>query len=142
MIRQFTMKDYDEVFELWKKTPGVGLRSLDDSKEGIEQFLRRNPTTSFVAEEDGHIVGVILGGHDGRRGTVYHACVEEAYRRRNIAKEMTACLIEAMAKENITRVALLCFQNNEAGSRFWEAYGFMKREDLNYYIYIINEDNQ
>ena len=142
MIRQFTMKDYDEVFELWKTTPGVGLRSMDDSREGIEQFLRRNPTTNFVAVEDGRIVGVILGGHDGRRGAIYHACVREVYRRRNIAAKMMDCLIEAMKKENINRIALVCFQNNEAGNHFWSAYGFQKREDLNYYAYIINENNR
>ncbi len=142
MLRQFTMQDYDEVFDLWKKTPGVGLRSMDDSRDGIEQFLIRNPNTNFVAVEDGHIVGVILGGHDGRRGTIYHACVEEAYRRRNIAASMTDCLIDAMKKENITRIGLLCFKNNEAGNRFWKAYGFQRREDLDYYIYVINENNR
>jgi ribosomal protein S18 acetylase RimI-like enzyme len=118
------MKDYDEVFDLWKATPGVGLRSMDDSREGIEQFLRRNPTTNFVAVEDEQIVGVILGGHDGRRGAIYHACVREAYRRCNIAAKMMDCLIEAMKKENITRIALVCYKNNEAGNHFWSAYGF------------------
>ncbi len=141
MIRQFTMKDYDEVFDLWKATPGVGLRSMDDSREGIEQFLRRNPTTNFVAVEDEQIVGVILGGHDGRRGAIYHACVREAYRRCNIAAKMMDCLIEAMKKENITRIALVCYKNNEAGNHFWSAYGFQKREDLNYYTYVIDENN-
>lgn len=142
MIRQFTMEDYDEVYELWIRIPGVGLRSMDDSREGMEQFIRRNPTTNFVAIEDGHIVGVILGGHDGRRGTIYHTCVEEAYRRRSIAKEMTDCLIVAMKKEKITRLGLLCFKNNEPGSRFWETFGFTRREDLNYYALGINENNR
>ncbi len=141
MIRQFTMKDYDEVFELWTKTPGVGLRSMDDSREGIEHFLRRNPTTSFVAVEGGCIVGVILGGHDGRRGAIYHACVREAYRRRNIAARMMDCLIEAMKKEKISRIALVCYQDNEPGNNFWSAYGFQRREDLNYYTYVINENS-
>lgn len=142
MIRQFTMKDYDEVYALWKKTPGVGLRSMDDSREGTEQFLRRNPTTNFVAVEDGRIVGIILGGHDGRRGAIYHACVEETYRRRNIAARMMDCLIGAMEKEKITRIALVCFRDNEPGNNFWSTYGAKKREDLNYYTYVINENNR
>lgn len=68
MIRTFMMSDYDKVYHLWKSTPGVGLRSLDDSREGIEQFIRRNSATNFVAEENGQIIGVALSGHDGRRG--------------------------------------------------------------------------
>lgn len=67
MIRVMTIEDYDEVYKLWKKIRGFGIRSIDDSKEGVERFLRRNPTTSFVAVKEGKIVGSILCGHDGRQ---------------------------------------------------------------------------
>ena len=53
------------------KIHGFGIRSVDDSKEGVERFLKRNPTTSVVAVEDDKIVGAILCGHDGRRGCIY-----------------------------------------------------------------------
>ena len=53
MIRVMTIEDYDEVYKLWKKIRGFGIRSIDDSKEGVERFLRRNPTTSFVAVKEG-----------------------------------------------------------------------------------------
>lgn len=59
MIRVMTIEDYDEVYKLWKKIRGFGIRSIDDSKEGVERFLRRNPTTSFVAVKEGKIVGSI-----------------------------------------------------------------------------------
>ena len=49
MIRTMTMEDYEGVYALWTKIRGFGLRSVDDSREGIERFLRRNPTTSVVA---------------------------------------------------------------------------------------------
>ena len=68
MIRIMTIDDYDGVYRLWKKIKGFGLRSVDDSREGVQRFLRRNPAPSVVAEEDGKIVGSILCGHDGRRG--------------------------------------------------------------------------
>ena len=71
-IRVMTIEDFDQVHALWMSIKGFGIRSVDDSKEGIERFLKRNPTTSVVAEEDGKIVGAILCGHDGRRGCLYH----------------------------------------------------------------------
>ena len=49
MIRVMTIDDYDEVYALWKKIKGFGIRSIDDSREGVERFLKRNPTTSVVA---------------------------------------------------------------------------------------------
>ena len=82
VIREMTMEDYEQVYCLWKKIRGFGIRSIDDSREGVKRFLKRNPTTSVVAEEDGRIVGSILCGHDGRRGCLYHVCVDEEHRRR------------------------------------------------------------
>ena len=62
MVRLMTIEDYEEVHALWMKIKGFAIRSIDDSREGVERFLRRNPTTSVVAVEDGRIVGAILCG--------------------------------------------------------------------------------
>ena len=67
-IKPMTIEDYDGLHALWMTIHGFGIRSIDDSREGVERFLRRNPTTSVVAVEDGRIVGAILCGHDGRQG--------------------------------------------------------------------------
>ena len=74
-IRVMTPDDYDKVYKLWLSIKGFGIRSIDDSKEGVERFLKRNPTTSVVAEQNGRIVGSIMCGHDGRTGCFYHVCV-------------------------------------------------------------------
>ncbi|MDF2908714.1 MAG: N-acetylglutamate synthase [Herbinix sp.] len=141
MIRPLTIDDYDEVYQLWKGTPGVGLRSMDDSKEGIQRFLRRNPNTNFVAEEDGQIIGVVLGGHDGRRGYIYHTCVDETYRRRSIGRELMERIIIAMKEERITKIGLVCFAKNNKGNEFWNGLGWEQRSDLNYFTISIDENN-
>ena len=87
-VRTMTAEDYDGVRALWMTISGFAIRSIDDSRAGVERFLRRNPTTSVVAEEDGKIVGSILCGHDGRRGCLYHVCVHRDYRMRGIGKAM------------------------------------------------------
>ena len=85
-IRRMAETDYDPVFTLWQNTAGMGLNPADDSREGIIRYLRRNPTTCFVAEEGGALIGAILSGHDGRRAYVYHMAVAEAHRRRGIGE--------------------------------------------------------
>lgn len=142
MISLFTVDDYNEVYQLWKRTPGVGLRSLDDSKEGIEMFLHRNPTTNFIATLEGHIVGSILSGHDGRRGYLYHVCVEEAYRRRLIGKILVEYVVEAMKVQKINKLALVCYSKNKQGNLFWSGLGWELRSDLNYYTISINNNNE
>jgi ribosomal protein S18 acetylase RimI-like enzyme len=107
----------------------MGLNTTDDSREGIEKYLRRNPTSSFVAECGGTIVGVIMAGHDGRRGYIYHTAVLPAYRNQGIAKRLVDCVISALDEEGINKVALVAFQTNEIGNGFWDRIGFIERDD-------------
>jgi len=141
MLRIMTIDDYEQVYALWRQIQGFGIRSIDDSREGIERFLRRNPDTSVVAVEDGKIVGAILCGHDGRRGCLYHVCVAEEYRMRGIGRRMVVFCMEALKAERINKVSLIAFTANDIGNAFWRQIGWTKREDLNYYDFTLNEKN-
>ena len=136
-----TIEDYEGVKALWMTIKGFAIRSIDDSLEGVERFLRRNPTTSVVAESDGEIVGAILCGHDGRRGCLYHVCVREDLRRHGIGKAMVVFCMNELKKEKISKVSLIAFSTNDIGNAFWKEIGWTKREDLNYYDFTLNEEN-
>ena len=141
MVRTMTIEDYDGVSALWKTINGFAIRSVDDSREGVEAFLRRNPTTSVAAEEDGRIVGAILCGHDGRRGCLYHVCVHKDYRRHGIGKAMVVKCMQELKNEKINKVSLIAFTKNDIGNAFWNCIGWTKREDLNYYDFTLNTNN-
>ncbi len=141
LIRVMTINDYKQVAALWHSIEGFGIRSIDDSREGVELFLRRNPTTSVVAVESDRIVGAILCGHDGRRGCLYHVCVAKDHRKQGIGQEMVAFCMEALKKEKINKVSLIAFTSNTVGNAFWNSLGWTKREDLNYYDFTLNEAN-
>ena len=141
MLRIMTIDDYEQVYALWKQIHGFGIRSVDDSREGIARFLKRNPDTSVVAVEDGKIVGAILCGHDGRRGCMYHVCVDADYRMRGLGKSMVVFAMEALKKEKINKVSLIAFTKNDIGNAFWKEIGWTKRLDLNYYDFTLNEEN-
>ena len=131
-IRVMTIDDYKKVYALWMSCKNMGFNNLDDSRDGIAKYLRRNPATCFVAEQDDNIVGVILSGHDGRRGFIHHLAVAEDCRRQGIATELLECAVESLTAEGINKVALFVFNRNEAGNAFWEKNGFTRREDLVY----------
>lgn len=94
-----------------------------------------------MATEDGKIVGAILCGHDGRRGCLYHVCVDEAYRRRGIGKAMVVQSMEALKEEGISNVSLIAFTQNDIGNAFWNTIGWNERQDLNYYDFVLNTEN-
>lgn len=139
MIKTMTIDHYEELFSLWNSTPNMGLRTLDDSREGIERFLARNPTTSFSAYEDGQLVGAILCGHDGRRGYIYHTVVRPECRRRGIASALAAKAEDALREEGITRVCLNVMETNETGKAFWTQKGWEKKDFLGFYSKGITE---
>ena len=132
--------DYDEVRALWMTIRGFGIRELDDSREEIARFIRRNPTTSVVARRNGRIVGSILCGSDGRQGSLYHVCVAEDCRRQGIGTRMVAYCMEQLRHMGINKVSLIAFRSNNAGNAFWKTIGWTC-SDVNYYEFVLNEKN-
>lgn len=132
-IRLMNINDYDAVYALWMSCSGMRLNNLDDSREGIAKFLRRNPDTCFAAVAgNGRVVGAILGGNDGRRGYLYHTAVHPDFRKRGIGRRLVEKTQKAFEACGIYKVALVAFERNREGNLFWEKMGFSPREDLVY----------
>ena len=146
-IRPVSIEDYDGIFELWNSTEQSrrALNPVDDTREGIEKYLKRNPTTCFLAyindeENTEKIVGVILTGHDGRRAIVHHLCVHPEHRRQGIVHLLVENAEEALRKEGITKIFGLVFKDNEPANAFWEEQGYTLRTNLNYRNKSLNQD--
>ena len=133
-IRQVTIDDYEAIYALWNSTEQSrrALNPVDDSREGISRYLKRNPNTCFAAVRDGRIIGVILTGHDGRRGIIHHMCVHPDCRRMGIAARLVSEAEKALKEEGIQKVFGLVFVDNEAANAFWEKQGYSLRTNLNY----------
>lgn len=141
ILRTMTIEDYSDVYDLWLTIHGFGMRSIDDSYEGVDRFIKRNPQTSVVAVADDKIVGSILCGHDGRRGCFYHVCVKEEYRKHGIGKAMAVECMRRLQAEGVNKVNLLAFKSNEVGNVFWNSTNWTKRDDINYYDFVLNTEN-
>ena len=147
-IRQVKIEDYEGIYSLWNSTEQSrrALNPVDDSREGIERYLRRNPNTCFLAlSEEGSgdeskVVGVILTGHDGRRAIIHHLCVHPSFRRQGIASQLVKEAEEALKKEGISKIFGLVFKDNDDANAFWEREGYSLRTNLNYRNKSLNEN--
>ncbi len=128
-IREMSIEDYDLVMELWGICEGIGL-SEADSREGISQYLQRNPGMSCVAQNGNGIVGAVLCGHDGRRGFLHHLAVNRGYRRKGIGSQMVRLCLERLASAGIDKCHLFVHTSNDEGSEFWTRLGWQKRDNL------------
>ena len=141
-IKPVTIEEYDAIYELWNSTEQSrrALNPVDDSREGIERYLKRNPNTCFAAVANGQIIGVILTGHDGRRAIVHHMCVHPDYRRKGIAARLVNTAEEALKEEGIQKIFGLVFKDNDPANAFWEEQGYSLRTNLNYRNKSLNRD--
>src|SRR5205809_7887768 len=90
--REFSIEDYDAALQLWQRVEGLEVAEGDD-RAGVAQFVARNPGLSRVATDRSTIVGVVMCGHDGRRGHIYHLAVDPAHRRYGLGRRLvTECL--------------------------------------------------
>ena len=140
-IRVMKSEDYDKLYELWMTIKGFGIRSIDDSREGVTRFLKRNHTTSITAWDGDTLIGAILCGHDGRTGFFYHVCVASDYRQHGVGHRMVHFAMKALQAEGINKVSLIAFKSNEVGNEFWHNVGWVERSDVNYYDFVLNEEN-
>ena len=134
ITRLVTIEDYDHMLALWNSTEQSkrALNPVDDSRQGIERYLKRNPATCFGAFSGSQLVGVILTGHDGRRGIIHHMCVHPDFRRRGIAGALVKLAEDALHAEGIQKIFGLVFKDNDAANAFWENQGYTLRTNLNY----------
>jgi len=128
-IREMTIEDHNSVIRLWQNTEGIGLSSADavDKQQG---FMERNPHLSFIAQDEGRVVGTVMCGHDGRRGFIYHLAVDPACRRQGIGRQLVEYCLAGLKTAGIEKCHIMVFANNQEGLAFWEKMGWKLRDDI------------
>jgi N-acetylglutamate synthase len=121
--REFSISDYDAALELWQRVEGLEIAEGDD-RNGVGQFLARNPGLSRVAMDGATIVGVVLCGHDGRRGYIYHLAVDPAYQAHGLGKRLIGECLGGMRRTGLKRALILVAADNPRGRKFWRRCGW------------------
>jgi N-acetylglutamate synthase len=121
--REFSIDDYDAAIRIWRRVEGLEIAEGDD-REGLAQFLRRNPGLSRVAIDGAAVVGVALCGHDGRRGHVYHLAVDPAYQRCGLGKRLLDECLNGLRSTGVKRVIIMVADDNQRGAEFWKRQGW------------------
>jgi ribosomal protein S18 acetylase RimI-like enzyme len=129
-VRELTICDFEQVVSLWQGCEGVCLHSDVDSRYAVGLYLARNPGLSFVAVDDGSIIGAVLCGHDGRRGYLHHIAVSQGHRRSGIGTALVDKAIDALRHKGICGCNGLVLSENSAALEFWRSIGWVQRDDL------------
>lgn len=132
-------EDHVVLYGLWKTTPGLTIRKAD-TEAGFIAFLQRNPGFSFVAESQDRIIGGILGGHDGRFGSIHHLVVLPAHRNQGIGKRLVSLCLDKIKSTGIEKCHIFINKDNLTGLDFWKKFDWVERLDLTMASYIFEEN--
>lgn len=118
-----TETDLPDARRLWAETEGVELAEGDSAAE-LAGYLRRNPGMSYVAVNDGRLLGALLAGHDGRRGFIYHLAVARESRGAGLGRSLVELALAALKADGVVRVLILVSRENATGQTFWVKRGW------------------
>ena len=128
-VRPFAEAHIDRARDLWQATEHMCLSSADSPRD-LRAFLRRNPGCSFVALDEGRLVGTCLCGHDGRRGHLYHLAVSRSHRPSGLGTRLVESCLNALREAGIGKCHAFVTRASPYGRLFWEPLGWHRRDDL------------
>lgn len=128
-IREFQFpEDYSQVENLWDSIEkGVSL-SRSDTPDEIQKKLAHDPDLFLVAEEDGRIIGTVIGGFDGRRGLIYHLVVAASSRGRGSGSRLMDELESRLRAKGCIRCYLMVTTDNPEGMQYYEKRGWERMD--------------
>lgn len=133
VVRSMKESDLEKALELWRLSFNAGFSTNFDTKESLIKYLNRNPELSSVAcTKDGKIVGALMCGHDGRRGSIYHTAVNKEYRKKGIGRRMEERSLEELRKIGIKTGFLFINTKNPGSEEFWSSIGWSVISNIKY----------
>lgn len=124
LVRPFLMDDYPAVCALWRDVgPRLTLRPSDEPEE-VAKKLRRDPDLFLIAEEEGQVVGVIMGAWDGRRGWIHHLAVHADWRGQGIGSALLNEVEARLKAKGCLKVNLMVRKENTAAQGLYRRLGY------------------
>jgi ribosomal protein S18 acetylase RimI-like enzyme len=122
VIRPFVDADREAVVALWN---GCGLVvPWNDPARDIARKLSQQREMFLVAEQDGRIVGTVMAGFDGHRGSVNYLAVDPNTRKQGIARRLMSEAERLLAEAGCPKINIMVRRSNPAAAGFYGALGY------------------
>ncbi len=131
-IRNFKIEDYEAIIQLWEICRLPYKPDGRDSKEKIEQELKKGIAIFLLAAEDEKILGSVLATHDGRKGWINRLSVLPRYRKKGIGRLLVREAESRLEKEGIEIYACLIEDGNETSLEVFNSLGYDEFPGMHY----------
>ena len=116
-IRPAVDADVDAVLALWEQAAEP---TTTDDAEAVVALLVHDAGALLVAEESGEIVGSVIAGWDGWRGSIYRLCVAPARRRRGLGRRLLAAAEDRLRGLGVRRMHAIVIGADDRATSFWQ----------------------
>jgi ribosomal protein S18 acetylase RimI-like enzyme len=131
-VRPATPQDAPAILELWRLSGA--LPSHTDNEEGILTLVSRDPKALLVAESEGKLIGSLIAGFDGSRGTFFRLVVLPKQRRSGLGRVLVTAGERSSKERGAVRVSLYAIKSELATAGFWSAVGYEDDDRLRRYV--------
>jgi ribosomal protein S18 acetylase RimI-like enzyme len=122
LIRAGHSEDVEAVLDLWRRAKASP--SSTESADDVRGLLARDPDALLLAESGGEIVGSLIVGWDGWRGTFYRLAVDPRARRRGLATSLVRAGEERLRALGAHRLNAIVETDEPDAMAFWVAAGY------------------
>lgn len=122
LVRAAEPSDADAVVALWAAAGSAA--SVTDDADSVRNLIAYDPLALLVAEIDGAVVGSIIAGWDGWRGSIYRLAVRPDARRRGIGRALAAGADARLRERGCVRISAIVISDDDRAVAFWTAMGY------------------
>jgi ribosomal protein S18 acetylase RimI-like enzyme len=116
-IRPAVHDDIDAVLALWERAAEP---TTTDDDAAVAALLVRDAGALLVAEESREIVGSVIAGWDGWRGSIYRLAVAPAWRGKGLGRRLLAAAEDRLHALGVRRMHAIVIAADDRAVAFWQ----------------------
>ncbi len=124
-FRVAAISDVPAVLALWREADAEPTHTDDDAS--LHRLIARDDAALVVAEHDSRVVGSVIAGWDGWRGSVYRLAVAPEHRRRGLATRLVGEAEKRLVEAGAVRLQAIVVDSDEQALGFWTAIGWERQ---------------
>ena len=121
-IRAGQRHDIEAVLALWREADAEPTHT--DDAAGLTTLLERDPDALILAVDGDRLVGSVIAGWDGWRGSIYRIVVAPGHRRQGLGRQLLRAAEERLRDAGARRSQAIVVETDDQANAFWRASGW------------------
>ncbi|WP_434748143.1 GNAT family N-acetyltransferase [Paenibacillus amylolyticus] len=121
-VRSFQLSDASQMTELLQVA--LSEECYENTMGPFARQLSWDSDLIMVAEEEGDLVGALIGTIDQNQGCIYRIAVHPDYRRRGVGKTLVEAMEQRFQQRKVSQIWVAGDEHNKAAMPLYEAMGY------------------